>query len=123
MLYDTFSAEKTPVTAIEEGFDFLGVNLRRFGDKLLTRPAQKSIQSLCSKLRKIIKDNSTAKQHNLIQQLNPVIRGWAQYHRHGVAKKIFTDVDTYLWQLLWRWATRRHSNKGQGGLKLNTSGA
>ena len=107
----TLSAEKTRVTAIEEGFDFLGVNLRRFGDKLLTRPAQKSIQSLCSKLRKIVKDNLTAKQHNLIQQLNPVIRGWTQYHRHGVAKKIFTDVDTYLWQLLWRWATRCHPHK------------
>ena len=107
----TLSVEKTHVTSIWEGFDFLGFNIRRFSGKLLTRPAQKSIQSLCSKLRQIVKDNLTAKQSSLIRLLNPVIRGWVQYHRHGVAKKIFADVDNYLWQLLWRWAKRRHPNK------------
>lgn len=108
----TLSVEKTRVTPIEEGFDFLGFNVRRFGNKLLTRPAQKSINSLRSKLREIVKGNPTAKQIDLIKRLNPVIRGWAQYHRRGVAKEAFGEVDSYLWHLLWRWAKRRHSNKG-----------
>jgi RNA-directed DNA polymerase len=113
----TLSTEKTRVTPIEEGFDFLGINIRRFGRKLLTRPAQKSIQSLCSKLRGIVKGNSSAKQINVIRQLNPVIRGWAQYHRHGVAKEVFGKVDSYLWLLLWHWAKRRHPNKGARWVK------
>lgn len=113
----SLSTEKTRVTAIEEGFDFLGINIRRYGNKLLTIPAQKSIRSLCSKLREIVKVNLTAKQLNLIRQLNPVIRGWAQYHRHGVAKEVFGKVDSYLWLLLWRWAKRRHPNKGARWIK------
>ncbi|AMP05958.1 reverse transcriptase family protein [Collimonas pratensis] len=111
------SAEKTRATAIEEGFDFLGINIRRVGSKLLTRPAQKGIQSLCSKLREIVKGNASAKQINVIRQLNPVIRGWAQYHRHGVASEAFGKVDSYLWLLLWRWAKRRHNNKGARWIK------
>jgi RNA-directed DNA polymerase len=113
----TLSIEKTRVTPIEEGFDFLGFNIRRFGDKLLTRPAQKSISSLCSKLREIVKGNPTAKQIDLIKRLNPVIRGWAQYHRRGVAKDAFSRVDSYLWQLLWGWSKRRHPNKGLKWIK------
>ncbi len=113
----SLSTEKTCVTAIEEGFDFLGINIRRYGNKLLTIPAQKSIRSLCSKLREIVKGNLMAKQLNLIWQLNPVIRGWAQYHRHGVAKEVFGKVDSYLWSLLWCWAKRRHPNKGARWIK------
>lgn len=113
----TLSAEKTRVTSIEEGFDFLGFNVRRFGSKLLTRPAQKSINSLCSKLREIVKGNPTAKQIDLIERLNPVILGWVQYHRRGVAKEIFAEVDHYLWHLLWCWAKRRHPNKGLKWIK------
>jgi len=61
--------------------------------------------------------NKTAKQANLIRLLNPILRGWANYHRHVVAKKTFDRVDTNVWSMLWRWAARRHPNKGARWVK------
>ncbi|QBY55467.1 group II intron reverse transcriptase/maturase (plasmid) [Cupriavidus oxalaticus] len=104
--------EKTRITNIAEGFDFLGQNVRKYGGKLLIKPAKKSIKSLLDKVRGIIKGNASATQEALIQKLNPVIRGWAMYHRHAVAKATFSSVDSHIWQLLWKWAKRRHPTKG-----------
>jgi len=53
----------------------------------------------------------------LIIQLNPVIRGWANYHRHVVSKRIFGRIDEQIFQLLWRWARRRHPRKGSRWIK------
>lgn len=106
------SEEKTRITNIAEGFDFLGQNVRKYGGKLLIKPAKKSIKSLLDKVRGIIKGNASATQEALIQKLNPVIRGWAMYHRHVVAKATFSLVDSHIWQLLWKWARRRHPTKG-----------
>lgn len=106
------SEEKTRITHIAEGFDFLGQNVRKYGDQLLTKPAKKSIKSLLDKVRDIIKGNATATQAAVIQQLNPVIRGWAMYHRHAAAKATFSLIDTHIWQMLWRWSVRRHPTKG-----------
>jgi RNA-directed DNA polymerase len=106
------SEEKTRITRITEGFDFLGQNVRKYGGKLLIKPARKSVSSLLEKVRGIIKGHASVTQRALIQQLNPVIRGWAMYHRHIVAKATFSLIDSHIWQLLWRWALRRHPNKG-----------
>jgi RNA-directed DNA polymerase len=106
------SEEKTRITRITEAFDFLGQNVRKYGGKLLIKPARKSVSSLLEKVRGIIKSNATATQPALIQQLNPVIRGWAMYHRHIVAKATFSSIDSHIWQLLWKWAVRRHPTKG-----------
>ena len=83
------SEEKTRITHIEEGFDFLGQNVRKYDGKLLIKPARKSVKALLDKVREIIKGNASATQEALIQKLNPVIRGWAMYHRHVVAKATF----------------------------------
>ena len=106
------SDEKTRITLITEGFDFLGQNVRKYADKLLIKPATKSVKSLMDKVREIIKRNKGAKQANLILQLNPVIRGWAMYHRHVVSKSRFLSIDAQIWRLLWQWALRRHPKKG-----------
>ena len=74
----SLSAEKTQVTHIQKGFDFLGQNIRKYGRKLLITPAQKNVHAALTKLRWIIEKNKSATQENLIVQLNPVIRGWAQ---------------------------------------------
>lgn len=111
------SEEKTRITHIKEGFDFLGQNVRRYRNKLLIKPAKKSIKSLLDKIREIVKRNGSATQEALIRQLNPVIRGWAMYHRHIVAKTTFELVDNLIWELLWRWAKRRHPNKGARWVK------
>ncbi len=111
------SEEKTRITHISEGFDFLGQNVRKYTGKLLIKPASKSVKALLDKVRKIVKTNKSATQANLILQLNPVIRGWAMYHRHVVAKSWFSSIDAQIWRLLWKWAMRRHPTKGAGWVR------
>lgn len=106
------SEEKTRITHIADGFDFLGQNVRKYDGKLLIKPASKSVKSLMDKVREIVNGDKSATQANLILQLNPVIRGWAMYHRHVVSKCRFSSIDAYIWQLLWKWAMRRHPMKG-----------
>lgn len=106
------SVEKTKITHIQEGFDFLGQNVRKYGRKLLIKPSSKNVKTFLDKVRGIIKGHASAKQEKLIGLLNPVIRGWANYHRHIVASKTFADVDYAIWWTLWRWAKRRHPKKG-----------
>ena len=71
----SLSEEKTKIVHIEEGFDFLGWNVRKYGEKLLIKPAKKNVQTFLRKILRIFKENRTAKQENLIRLLNPVIRG------------------------------------------------
>ena len=111
------SEEKTKVTHIAQGFDFLGQNIRKYSGKLLITPARKSVKALLDKVRKIVNGNKSATQAYLILNLNPVIRGWAMYHRHIVSKARFTWIDHQIWQILWRWAVRRHAMKGAKWVK------
>lgn len=67
------SKEKTKITHINEGFDFLGFNIRKYQEKLIITPSKKSVKSFLSNMRETIKSNNTAKQENLIRQLNPKI--------------------------------------------------
>jgi RNA-directed DNA polymerase len=106
------SAEKTKLTDIEDGFDFLGQNVRKYNGKLLIKPSKDSVKRLMAKVRAIIKANPCTSAGQLIVQLNPLIRGWANYHRHVVSKKVFQKVDHEMVMALWRWARRRHRNKG-----------
>lgn len=107
------SEEKTIVTNINDGFDFLGCNLRKFNGKLLIRPSKANIKAFLAKVRGIIRQNKTAKQKDLIARLNPVIRGWVNFHRFNVSSEIFAYVDMQIFRALWRWAIRRHRNKGR----------
>ena len=84
------SPEKTSITHIDKGFDFLGVNIRKYNGKLLIKPSKKNVKAFLDKVRNAIKDNKAAKQVNLIKMLNPIIRGWANYHRTVNAKETFT---------------------------------
>ena len=111
------SPEKTKITHINEGFDFLGWNIRKYNGKLLTKPSKANIKAHLDKIREVIKGNKTAKQANLIRLLNPVLRGWANYHSHVVAKKTFARIDANVWSMLWRWAARRHPEKGARWVK------
>jgi RNA-directed DNA polymerase len=108
------SEEKTVITHISEGIDFLGWNFRKYRNgKLLTKPSKKSQQKVLEKMRTAIHNHRGAKQDDLIAMLNPIIRGWSNYHRTVVAKRIFSKMDKELFRLLWRWAGRRHGNKGR----------
>jgi RNA-directed DNA polymerase len=105
------SQEKTLITHIEDGFDFLGQHLRKDNGKLLIKPSKKNIHAFLEGIRKIIKENKQATAGNLIAQLNPKIRGWANYHRHVVSSETFHKVDHAIFQALWQWAQRRHPHK------------
>ncbi len=111
------SPEKTIITHIKDGFDFLGQNIRKYNGKLLIKPSLKSIQMLKRKIRNIVKANMQAKARNLIRKLNPIIRGWTQYHRHVVSKTVFNAIDHFIFTILWQWAKRRHHNKGARWIK------
>jgi RNA-directed DNA polymerase len=111
------SAEKTVITHIDEGFDFLGQNVRKYKGKLLITPSKKKVAAFLTKVRTIIKENKQATPGHLILQLNPIIRGWANYHRHVVSKDTFNDVDHAIFEALWSWAMRRHPNKGKKWVK------
>nr|WP_172689247.1 group II intron reverse transcriptase/maturase [Enterobacter cloacae]AQX35407.1 group II intron-encoded reverse transcriptase maturase [Enterobacter cloacae] len=108
----TLSPEKTRITHINEGFDFLGQNIRKYDGKLLIKPSKTSISDLLSKVRLIVKGNKAIEQSKLIEMLNPLISGWANYHQHVVSKAIYAKVDHEIWCALWRWARRRHPQKG-----------
>ncbi len=106
------SPEKTVITHIADGFDFLGQHVRKNQrGTLLITPSSKNVHTFLDKVRKIVKDNKQATAGHLIQQLNPLIRGWALYHRHVVSKKTFAAVDAAIFRMLWRWAKRRHPQK------------
>jgi len=113
----TLSEEKTKVTHIEEGFDFLGQNVRKYNGKLLIKPSKNNVINFLEKIKKVLEKHKTAKQENVIRLLNPIIRGWANYHRHVVAKETFGWVDHKIWLKLWQWCKRRHSNKGRRWIK------
>ena len=87
------SSEKTCITHIDHGFDFLGQNLRKFDGKLIIRPAKKNTHNFLDKVRKLIRQDRGFSQMELIRQLNPVIRGWVNYHRHIVALQTFQKVE------------------------------
>ena len=69
------------------------------------------MKALLRKVREIVKGNKTATDGHLIADLNPVIRGWANYHQHVVSKETFGRVDNVIHHVLWRWARRRHPEK------------
>lgn len=108
----TLSEEKTLITHIDDGFDFLGYNFRKYKGKFLIKPSKKSIQSITGKIKTVAKKAQAWSQDVLIKTLNPIIRGWANYHRHNVAKQTFKKLDKYLWTATWQWGKRRHSDKG-----------
>jgi len=105
------SVEKTRITHIDCGFDFLGWNFRKYSGKLLIKPSKKSIKTITRKLSDVIRRAKAWKQEDLISVLNPIITGWSNYHRSAVSKDIFSKLDYVVWNILWGWAKRRHPKK------------
>ena len=107
------SMEKTKITHINEGFDFLGFNIRKYQSKLLIKPGEKGIKAFLEKVERTV-DNARGKTtKDLIDELNPIITGWANHNKYVVSKKIFTKVDHLIFQKIWAWAKRRHPNKNR----------
>jgi RNA-directed DNA polymerase len=108
------SQEKSRITHISQGFDFLGFHVRKYGRKLkfLTKPIKASVKSFLADIKGTIRTNFGANAEDLIRQLNPKITGWTNYYRHSAASKIFSYIDNRIYKLLCRWTRKRHYNKG-----------
>ena len=87
------SEEKTRITHIDEGFDFLGWNFRKYSGKMLIKPSKKNAHAFYRKVAEAISGNKTVKQEDLIRLLNPMLRGWAEYHHRVSAKRTFSRLE------------------------------
>jgi RNA-directed DNA polymerase len=105
------SEEKTIITHIDNGFDFLGWNFRKYKGKLLIKPSKKSTDKVTETISTLIKKGRAWTQEALIEALNPIITGWSNYHQSVVSSEIFNKLDARLWNMLWHWAKRRHNDK------------
>lgn len=111
------STEKTSIESIEDGFNFLGFNVRRYHGKCLLKPEKAKVTQFLRKIRQWLKSNKQATAENVVLYLNPVLNGWAYYYRHVSSKDTFARVDAEIWKSLWKWCLRRHPNKGKGWIK------
>jgi RNA-directed DNA polymerase len=115
--------EKTAVVHIDEGFDFLGFNIRRQRKRgtqkwyVYTRPSRKAIQSIKDKVsEKTYRSTRHEELDDLLWRLNMSLAGWANYFRHGASKAIFSAVDHHAWHRLMRWIRAKY--KGRTGLSM-----
>ena len=111
------SKEKTEITHIETGFNFLGASIRKYGCKLLMRPSKDNVLGLLRDVRELIRVQRAATALDLIRQLNSRLRGWANSQRHLVSSRAFRHVDKRIFETLWQWAKRRHPHKGKGWVR------
>ena len=111
------SAEKTVITPLAQGFDFLGQTLRKHDRrngqpaKLQITPSTASFQALKPRSGPSVNKPRALPRQQLIETLNPVLRGWANYHRHIICGQTFAQLDSFVWRRLYRWAKRRHPDK------------
>lgn len=106
------SDEKSKITNIDQGFDFLSQHIRKYKGKLLIKPSRKSVQAFKDKIKLIIRESHGLPAHALIRKLNPVIRGWSNYHKGICSKNTFRKLEVFIFGQTWKWATRQHGDKG-----------
>ena len=108
-----FNEDKTRIVHLDDGFDFLGFNVRRYRTKLLIKPSKAAVQRhrerLAAEVRALRGANATA----VIVRLNPIIRGWSAYYRTVVSGEVFSKLDKYAWIITYKWATYSHPNKSR----------
>ena len=107
-----FNEDKTQVVHLDDGFDFLGFNVRRYPNgKLLIKPSAAAVKRFRNRLRTEMRALRGGNAAAVIARLNPILRGWAAYYRIGVSKDVFTEIDNHLWWLTFKWAVHGHRNK------------
>ena len=111
------SQEKTSTTHINDGFDFLGFNVRKYDGKLLIKPSKSKCTQFLQNLSMQLKTLRAESAATVIRSLNPKIRGWANYYRHVVSSQVFGTIAHRLFWMTWRWARRRHPNKSASWVK------
>ncbi|WP_219420334.1 group II intron reverse transcriptase/maturase [Pseudonocardia nigra] len=116
------SVEKSRVSHIDEGFDFLGWHIQRRAWRsrtgkrgIYTYPSKKALASIVDKVRKLTRRAKHRTLADLLRRLNPVLRGWCNYFRHGVSARTFYYVDHFAFWRVIGWLRKRHL-----GLNMHT---
>jgi len=106
-----FNEDKTRIVHVEDGFDFLGFNVRRYDGKLLIKPSTAAITRIKQRLRTELRALRGSNALAVVATINPIVRGWSAYYRTVVSSEVFARLDDYLWRLTYRWALWQHPNK------------
>jgi RNA-directed DNA polymerase len=106
-----FNEDKTRITHLDDGVDFLGFNARRYRGKLLIKPSKAAIKRIRARLSAEMKALRGANAEAVLQQFNPIIRGWTAYYRIVVSSKTFDALDDHMWKLTYKWARFRHPHQ------------
>ena len=107
------SQEKTIITHIDDGFDFLGQNVRKYNGKMIIKPSKANVAKFLAEIREVVKGHKAITAGQLVMMLNRKIKGWAMYHRFICAKETFSYVDSAIYKTLWQWCVRRHPKKNK----------
>jgi len=106
-----FNEDKTRIVTLDQGFDFLGFNVRSYHGKLLIKPSKAAVRRVRERLSAEMRSLRGTNAKSVVSKLNPIIRGWAAYYRTAVSSEVFHSLDAYLWQLTYKWAVYSHWNK------------
>ena len=109
----TFNEDKTSIRHLDDGVDFLGFNLRRYRGKLLIKPSKAAVKRIRERLSTEMRALRGHNAQMVLVRLNPIIRGWSAYYRHGVSARVFNTLDSHLWKLTYKWASFTHPHKGK----------
>jgi RNA-directed DNA polymerase len=106
-----FNEAKTRIVAVEQGFDFLGMNVRRYNGKLLIKPSAKAVKGFRERLAREFRALRGANVAAVLAKIVPIVRGWVAYYRTVVSSRVFAALSDYLWKLTYKWACWNHPNK------------
>ena len=110
------SEEKTTICHIDEGFAFLGWRIQRHQQRgsqrryVYTYPSRKALAAVKAKVRAITGQTTNQPLTVVLHRLNWVLRGWANYYRHGASAKTFAYLDAFSWRRVMRWLCRKHQH-------------
>ncbi len=105
--------EKTKFVHIEQGFNYLGFHIRQYNGKTIIKPEKEKVLTKLKEIRGWLRQNLNASPEEVINYLNPIIRGFTNYYRFVCSKEVFNYFDSEIWRAIYRWCKRRHPNKGR----------
>lgn len=107
----TFNGDKTKIVFLQDGFDFLGFNVRRYRRKLLIKPSAAAVKRIRSRLSIEMRTLRGSNAAGVLRAIVPIVRGWTAYYRGVVSTEIFSTLDHHLWKLTYKWAKYSHKSK------------
>ena len=110
----TLSPEKTRITHVDDGFDLLGFRIvrrprRGHAPVAYSFPSKRALHEVMHRIKELTGRTTTnLTLEALIHVLNPALRGWTNYHRHGASKRCFAYLSHYLWWRVVRWLRKKY---------------